>query len=171
MAKNKIQLREEIDETIFDEMNSLYPTETKRSGMQTKQAIDHISLPSNFDFSLFQNDASCYHINAAEAYMVLNIILVTIANTHGFWSEITNLSVNSEILDFLVKSEHLARFGDRITSKYSIKEYEIAQSTRARSRNRSKTPKTEIINNPTREDFELNFDDFEDLNPGDDFFE
>ena len=170
MAK-KIVLRDHIDETIFEEMNSLYPSETKRPGMKTKQAIDHISIPSDFDFPSSQKDASDTHLNAAAAYMALNIILAAIANTHGFWADVSDFSVNSEILDFLVKSEHLARFGDRITSKYSIKEYEIAQSTRARSRNRSKTPKTEIINNPTREDFELNFDDFEDLNPGDDFFE
>ena len=169
MAKNKILLRDKIDETIFEEMSELYPDSTKRKGMKSKQAVDHISLPSTFDFSLFQNDASSHNINAAEAFMALNVILSNIANTHGYWTEASNISVNSEILEFLIQSEHLARFGDRITSKYSIKEYETTQSTRARSRNRSKTP--EIIDNPTREDFELNFDDFEELNPGDDFFE
>lgn len=171
MAKNKILLRDKIDETIFEEMNTLYPTDTKRAGMKSKQSVDHISLPSTFDFLSFQKNASIYNINAAEAFMALNVILSTIANTHGYWTETSNISVNSEILEFLVKSGHLARLEDRITSKYSIKEYEITQSTRSRSRNRSKTPKTAIINNPTREDFELNFEDFEELTPGDDFFE
>lgn len=165
----KILLRNVIDESIFDEMEEKYPSDTKRTGVKTKQAVDHISIPADFDFVEFQNESYNNKINAAEAYMALNIILATIAMSHGFWTEIDNISVNSEILDFLVKSEHLARFGDRITSKYSIKEYETVQSTRSRSRNRSKTPK--IINNPTREDFELNFDDFEELTPGDDFFE
>lgn len=163
--KKKITYRTFIDDSIFDEFEKKYPSSTKRTGMQAKQTVDHVALPGDFDFDDFQANANQAGVNAAEAFFELNKVLAHIANAHGYWIETDKVSVNFKILDFLVKFSYLAILSDetRITSKYSIREYELSQSARKASRTRLTKPAVKAVKSPKKEEFELDFSNFEEL--------
>ena len=150
-TKRKIIFRDTIEETIFDEMKELYPTQSSESGVEYKQDIPFLSLPvydTQFNISGLIYDCEDAGLDPYKTLSVLLIIVRLACQDYGYYSIYdrsyidrincqTHIERNEikKIIEFLNsesenKNRYIYIFGNKITNVYSLRTFETVMSSR-----------------------------------------
>lgn len=150
-TKRRIIFRDTIEETIFDEMKELYPTQSSESGVEYKQDIPFLSLPvydTQFNISGLIYDCEDAGLDPYKSLSVLLIIVRLACQDYGYYSIYdrsyidrincqTHIERNEikKIIEFLNsesedKSKYVYIFENKITNVYSLRTFETVMSSR-----------------------------------------
>ena len=152
-----IPLRENLDNTIFDEIKELYPSISNR-GVEYKQTCSFLGLPCDFDFMELSDNVEEFNennenkITVSDVFSLFTYCLIKMCKDNGYYfichkktireiafdMSIYDISVACNVFDFLVEYNYLYNFDNKITSAIAVRNYECIQSSRMSDRERIK---------------------------------